>query len=101
MMILYISFFFSKIPVISAVFEKIGEHTMGILLLHVFVAKMALAPFYTFNDVDCLPAEFAGVARLVLSFASLFVSYLICEYGPRMLIRLGILGKNAEGGTIF
>ena len=100
-MILYISFFFSKIPVISTVFEKIGEHTMGILLLHVFVAKMALAPFYTFNDVDCLPAEFAGVARLVLSFASLFVSYLICEYGPRMLIRLGILGKDAEGGTIF
>jgi len=95
-MILYISFFFSKIPVISTVFEKIGEHTMGILLLHVFVAKMALAPFYTFNDVDCLPAEFAGVARLVLSFASLLVSYLICEYGPKVLERLG---KNAKDGT--
>ena len=32
---------------------------MGILLLHVFIAKFVLAPFFTFNTVDCI----TGISR--------------------------------------
>ena len=81
-MITYASFFISKIPLLSVVFERLGEHTMGILLLHVFIAKVILAPFFTFNSVDCVTGDFSGIGRTVFAFAVLFISYLVCAYGP-------------------
>ncbi len=78
-MITYASFFISKIPLLSVVFERLGEHTMGILLLHVFIAKVILAPFFTFNSVDCVTGDFqAGIGRLLFSLLVLLMAYLIC-----------------------
>lgn len=87
----------SKIPVISTLFSNIGRHTMGILILHVFIAKLILAPFFTFDDAVCLAADFTGIGRYVLAVASLAISYLICAYGPAVLGRItSNLKKESE-----
>ena len=75
----------SMVPVVSSVFVEIGKHTLGILILHVFVAKSIMAPFFTFDDVICLSGDFIGIWRIVLAFASLAISFLICAYGPSAL----------------
>ena len=78
-MITYLSFFVSKIPYVSVLFRRIGEHTMGILLLHVFIAKIFPAPFFTFNTVDCITGDFhAGIGRTLFSVAVLLVAYALC-----------------------
>ena len=87
-MLSHVFFILSRIPVISSLFADIGKHTMGVLLLHVFVAKTILAPFFTFDDVNCLPADFVGIGRILFAIASLAISYLICAYGPLMLAHL-------------
>ncbi len=87
-MIVYLSFFISKIPLVSTVFKKLGKHTMGILLLHVFIAKMALAPFFTFDAVNCITADLSGTPRIVFAFAVLIASYLVCAYGPALVKKL-------------
>ena len=87
-MILYISFFISKIPVVASVFERLGEHTMGILLLHVFIAKVALAPFFTFNNEICITGDFGGIGRTIFAFAVLLLTYLVCAYGPKFIRRI-------------
>ena len=87
-MIIYLSFFVSKIPFVSVLFSRIGEHTMGILLLHVFIAKIALAPFFTFNTVDCITGDFqAGIGRTLFSVAALLTAYLICHMVSRIRIQ--------------
>ena len=92
-MILYLSFFISRIPLLSSTFVELGKHTLGILLLHVFVAKMILAPFFTFNSVDCVTADLAGIGRTVFAFVALFVTYLICAYGPKLI---GLIMERSE-----
>ena len=78
-MITYLSFFISKIALVSVLFRRIGEHTMGILLLHVFIAKFVLAPFFTFNTVDCITGDFqAGIGRTLFSVAVLLIAYGVC-----------------------
>ena len=95
--ILYMSFFISKVPVLSEALERLGRHTLGILLLHVFVAKMALAPFFVFDESSCLPTDFAGIARVLFSLAALLASYLVCEHGPAVLDRLFKRGGRERG----
>ncbi len=87
-MLLCIFRLLSMVPVISAAFVEVGRHTLGILILHAFVAKAITAPFFTFDDANCLPPDFVGIGRIALAFASLAVSYLICAYGPIVLRRL-------------
>jgi fucose 4-O-acetylase-like acetyltransferase len=87
-MLLFLFFFISKIPGISTVFSELGKHTMGILILHAFIAKAIMAPFFTFNDVVCLTGDLQGLGRVALAFASLVISYLICAYGPAIIKRL-------------
>jgi len=87
-MLLCIFRLLSMLPVISWMFVDIGKHTLGILILHVFVAKTIMAPFFTFDDANCLTPDFTGIWRVVLAFASLAMSYLICAYGPLVLKRL-------------
>jgi fucose 4-O-acetylase-like acetyltransferase len=87
-MLLYLAFFISKIPFISTMFSELGKHTMGILILHCFIVKLIMAPFFTFNDVVCLPADLEGIGRILLAFASLILAYAVCAYGPVVLKRL-------------
>ena len=93
-MLLYVFFFLSKVPVISTIFVEIGKHTMGILILHVFIAKVIMAPFFTFDDVVCLSADLTGIWRILLAVASLVIAFLICAYGPIVLKR--IMSKRGE-----
>ena len=87
-MITYLSFFVSKIPYVSVLFRRIGEHTMGILLLHVFIAKIFLAPFFMFNTVDCITGDFqAGIGRTLFSVAVLLVAYAVCCLINRARVR--------------
>ncbi len=94
-MLLYLFFFLSKVPLISSLFVVIGRHTMGILILHVFIAKVIMAPFFTFDDVVCLSADLQGIWRILLALASLAISCLICMYGPVILRRL--MSKKGKG----
>jgi len=87
-MLYFLFFFLSKVPFISHIFSEIGKHTMGILLLHIFVAKMILAPFITFDDVVSITGDFNGPLRIVMAFVTLILSYLICAYGPAIIKRL-------------
>ena len=81
-MITYLSFFVSKIPYVSVLFRRIGEHTMGILLLHVFIAKIFLAPFFTLNMVDCITGDFqAGIGRTLFSVVVLLTAVVCCMIG--------------------
>ena len=87
-MLLYLFYFISKIPLVSTLFSELGKHTLGILILHCFIAKILMAPFFTFNDVVCLTDDLEGLGRIVLAIASLVMAYLICAYGPAFLKRL-------------
>ncbi len=94
-MLICLCFIFSKIPLISTLFSEIGKHTLGILLLHLFVAKMILTPFYTFGSDVSLASDFTGPMRYVLAVVSLAICYLICAYGPTVLKRLTSKKENA------
>lgn len=70
---LVLSSFLSKIPVLSNVFMFMGEHTLTILLLHTFYGKLLVSPFCTFDLVDYtpvldpLPGLALGIASIILS----------------------------------
>lgn len=78
----------SKVPLASPLFAGIGKHTMGILILHAFIAKIIMAPFYTFNEDVCLPDGLEGIGRVALAIASLAISCMICKYGPEIVRRI-------------
>jgi fucose 4-O-acetylase-like acetyltransferase len=87
-MLICLCYMISKIPLISTVFSEVGKHTLGILLLHLFVAKMILAPFFTFGSDVSLASDFTGPMRYVLAVVSLVICYLICAYGPAVVKRV-------------
>jgi len=95
--LLFLALVLSRVPLLSEVFLRLGPHTMGILLLHGFVAKFMLAPFFTFGTDVALPAEFGGIARVAYAFAVLAVTYAICAYGPSVMGRLKGSGKTESG----
>ena len=94
--LLFLALILSKIPLVSTAFDRLGAHTMGILLLHNFVAKSALIPFFTFSAEAALPPDFGGIARFVFSLAVLAAAYEICAYGPSVLKRLKKRNDTAE-----
>ncbi len=87
-MLACLCFVISRIPLISDVFSETGKHTMGILILHLFIAKLILAPFFTFGTDVSLASDFTGPMRYVLAVASLVICYLICAYGPSVVKRI-------------
>ena len=86
--ILCLSYILSHVPIISTIFTELGRHSLGILLLHCFVAKLIMAPFYTYTSEAFLTADFSGLPRLALALVSLTISYLICRYGMMLLTRI-------------
>ncbi len=71
--ILVLSSFLARIPIFSHVFIFMGEHTLTILLLHTFYAKLLISPFCTFDlinytpTLDFLPGFALGVGSIILS----------------------------------
>jgi fucose 4-O-acetylase-like acetyltransferase len=91
--IAYIGFIFSKIPLISKVFDLFGKHTMGTILIHPVIAKMLVAPFYMVSAYVLVPNEVPMEYRLFIAVMSLVIPVLICHFGPKIIEKI----KGARG----
>ena len=91
---LYLAKLFSKIPVLSKLMEIAGQHSLGILLLHGFIATLIFAPFFTIPTTSWFPTDLNTVQRVITAFATIILCIVICRYGPKLLSR--VRGKEAE-----
>jgi len=84
----YIAGFVSKVPGLRTVLSKFGEHTLGILLLHGFVASMIIAPFWPLTNESWFPLTMTLMERIAVALATLIISYVLCRYGPYVVSRI-------------
>ncbi len=91
---LYLAKLFSKIPVLAKLIEIAGQHSLGILLLHGFVATMIFAPFFVIPTTSWFPTDLTMVQRVIVAFATLILCIVICRYGLKVVS--GVRGKEAE-----
>ena len=73
----YIMVLICRIPFFHIPFIEMGKHTLGTLLLHAFLAKILLMPFFTFTD-HLMPDMEMGAAVLV-ALVVLILCYVICR----------------------
>ncbi len=94
---LYVALFVSKIPLLGTALSFVGKHTLGILLLHGFVAKMLIIPFWTVTHASWFPADMVFTERIVIGLATVIICVLICHFGPVVIekVRKG----RAESST--
>ena len=71
-----------------------GKHTMGTLVLHAFLAKMMLIPFFTFTAGMLMPDVGTGVALAVV-LIDLVLCYAICRLLMSALTEYGQSKKSA------
>ena len=71
--LLTVSSFLSKIPLMSNLFMFLGEHTLVILLFHTFYAKLLISPFCTFDLINYTPT-LAIPSGMTLAIASIILS---------------------------
>lgn len=95
---LYICIFISRIPGLVKVFIELGEHTMGILLYHGFVASVMMAVICPLTNESWFPADLTMMQRIPLAFATLVICYVICRFGSVLL--KGVSGKAAKKETV-
>ena len=91
---LYLAKLFSRLPVLPRLFEVAGQHSLGILLLHGFIATMILAPFFVIPTTSWFPEELSFIQRIITALVTLIACILICRYGPSVIDR--IRGKQVE-----
>lgn len=91
---LYLAKLLSMVPVLSKLITIAGQHSLGILLLHGFIATMILAPFFIIPTTTWFPTDMTMVQRVIVAFATLILCIVISRYGPKALSR--IRGKEAE-----
>ncbi len=90
---LYLAKLFSKVPVLSKLIVIPGQHSLGILLLHGFVATMLIAPFFVIPTTGWFPDGMTMLQKVIVAIATLILCIVICRYGPKVLSRLR--GKGA------
>jgi len=83
--IVYFATFLSKVPVISRIFNALGQHTLGLLLLHGGVAKLMAIPFCTITTVALIPNELGFPVKAVLAFITMAVCMAILTLGPKLV----------------
>ena len=91
---LYLAKLFSKIPVLSKMFGIAGQHSLGILLLHGFIATLIFAPFFIIPTTSWFPTDLTMVQRVIVAFVTLILCIIICRYGPKVVSK--VRGKGAE-----
>jgi hypothetical protein len=93
----YIGFIFSKIPLVSNVFDLFGKHTLGTILMHPMVGKMLVVAFgFTLvNGGDIVPPGVPMWLRLTIAVLAIVIPVLICHYGPKLIERIK-QGREAE-----
>jgi fucose 4-O-acetylase-like acetyltransferase len=79
------------------VFTEMGEHTMGILLYHGFVASVMMAVICPLTNESWFPADLTMMQRIPLAFATLIICYVICRFGPVVLKKVS--GRMAKEET--
>lgn len=83
----YVGTMLSRIPVLSSFFILSGRHSLGLALYHVFIAKMIIAPFFTFDNVTCFPEALNTIQLIVIVILVLVICLVSCEFGPKLIAR--------------
>jgi len=82
---MHLSVFLSKASLIRELFDVPGRHTLGILLLHGFVATMMFVPFFNKGNGSWVPDDMGLAPSLIIALATVVVCVIICEYGKKYL----------------
>jgi len=80
---LYLMEIVVKVPVISVPFVEMGKHTLGTLLLHVFFAKMLVAPMYP-SYTGVMP-NMGLVPSLAVAAVTAVLCFVVCRFGPGLV----------------
>lgn len=94
--IAYIGFIFSKIPLVSSLFNSLGKHTMGLILLHVAVGKILVTAFgYQLRPSVIVPNAVQFPTDLVIAILTMAICLVICILIPVVLAKLkGMMGSK-------
>ncbi len=83
----YVAKIVAKLPLLPKLLNLAGQHTLGLLLYHGFVATMILAPFYIIPTTSWFPVM--GLTnRIVAAVATLVICLVICVYGPKVIEKI-------------
>lgn len=94
---LYMCKFLSLIPGLSNILRICGHHTLGILLLHGFIATVIIAPFFTITNTSWFPTDMSTMQRAIVFVITFVVCVLICRYGPAVVKKIrGSISKKPQ-----
>ncbi len=95
--IYYFTAFLAKVPLLSNLFNKFGQHTLGLLLIHGGIAKMIAATMGTIIPQALIPDTIDTIGRVAIFFATLIISMVILHFLPRLVEMLKEkMGKKTE-----
>jgi fucose 4-O-acetylase-like acetyltransferase len=86
--IAYIGYLFSLIPGLSWALNMIGQHTLGVILLHPLVAKMIVGACFTVSATVLVPDEVPMDYRLFVAVMALVIPVLLCWLWPKVKDKL-------------
>jgi len=85
---LFISKFVSRIPLVSDIFTEAGKHTLGILLLHGFIASFIIAVFCPLTTTSWFPSDLTMMQRIPIALATVIICYCVCRFGPQFIKKI-------------
>ena len=83
----YVMLFITKVPLLHIPFTEMGRHTLGTMLLHSFIPKMMLIPFFAYAG-GIMPSGFGFFPSLAVAFADLILCYAVCRFGHGTVSRI-------------
>ena len=86
-LLMFLAVFVSKVRYVSDVLEKIGRDCVWIFLLHMFIAKLLIAPFVTISTDRWFPIDSIPVA-IVLVVLTIIVIMILIELNRLALSRI-------------
>ena len=86
--IAYLGFIFSKIPLVSRLFDSFGHHTLGVILLHASVGKILVAAFGFTVTSAIIPSTVPMPMSLVITVLTLAICLILCYLIPLVLARI-------------
>ncbi len=95
---MYVAVLFMKIPGIYHLFNDMGKNVLYLFLLHMFIAKMIIAPFVELPVNKYIPLEF--MPALALAFGTIAVilvlSHIYTRIKPDIVAKICKKGKASE-----
>ncbi len=77
---LHVGFLFSRIGPLTRVLRTVGKHSLAIILVHVFIGKLILAPFFNLSTGTLFPEDLGTVPAVILAFVIVAIITLLAEY---------------------